>query len=86
MKKALNELNPSNAYLSKKLNLSPRTIKRAIKELSNMNYITTELKNNYIRSIIINEISFKAYGILNTKKNKKSLETNISPLKEFLKN
>jgi len=84
MKKAFNELNPSNAYLSNKLNLSRPTIKRAIKELSNSNYITTDLKNNYKRSIVINNKSFRAFGIMTIKENKKSLETKISPLKTFL--
>jgi len=86
MKKAFNELNPSNAYLSKKLNLSVPTIKRAIKELSNSNYITMELKDNYKREITITNKSFKAYGILTIKKYKKPLETKKSPLKEFLEN
>ena len=85
MKKAFKELNPSNAYLSKKLNLTDRTIRRSLAELHQLNYITIEIKNNYKREITITSKGFNAYGILNTKNNQKSLTSkNNSILREFL--
>jgi len=85
MKKAFKELNPSNAYLSKKLNLSDRTIRRSLALLHQLNYITVEIKNNYQRQITITSKAFNAYGIIDTKNNEKSITAkNNSVLKQFL--
>lgn len=52
MKKTLNaSLFASNAYFSKLLNVSPRSIQRAISNLSNNNYIIYTVKNNNKRYI-----------------------------------
>jgi DNA-binding MarR family transcriptional regulator len=85
MKKAFETLTVSNTYLKKQLNLSISTIKRSIYTLSKYNYIKTDLKNNYKRTIFLSQEVLMAYGIKYPMINKNFVKTEITPvLKEFL--
>lgn len=71
MKKAFNELYPSNAFLSSKLNISVSSVKRSITKLLQYNYITVSIENNNKRIISLSKKTLRLYGLLHTQSNKK---------------
>jgi len=75
IKKAFNEIYPSNAYLSKLLSIDHRTVQRSIKQLVQLKYITLKYKNNNKRYITLTEKSLMMYGLSTKQKQEKSLRT-----------
>jgi DNA-binding MarR family transcriptional regulator len=93
MKKAFRELYPPNAYLADLLNVSIRSIQRAITTLSDKNYITYEVINtnkNKDKRIIkltdkCNSIYKEIYKNTDYNEIKINKDVRINPiLKEFL--
>jgi DNA-binding MarR family transcriptional regulator len=84
MKKAFNELYPSNAFLSSKLNISVSSIKRSIIKLIQYDYITMSIENNNKRFILLSKKTLKLYGMLYIQNNKKIAKTETDEaLKKF---
>ena len=85
MKKAFETLTVSNAYLSKKLGLSSRTIQRALSSLSNLNYIRVSLIDNTKRTITLSNQVLNIFGIKTYVIDKNAVKREMNPiLKEFL--
>ena len=86
MKKAFNELYPSNAFLSSLFKISLSSVKRSITKLIQFNYITTVIKNRNKRIITLSKKSLRLYGLLYTQNNKKfNKGENIEALRTFWK-
>lgn len=64
MKKAFKEIYPSNAYLSNLLNVSSRSIQRAINMLSKYNYITFRIENKNKRYIELTDKCNSSYKMI----------------------
>lgn len=85
IRKASNTITVSNAYLSKALSLSVRTIIRIIVALNNYNYITIRLENNNKREIILSNEVLAVYGIPTLIISRKGNTTQISnELRQFM--
>jgi Mn-dependent DtxR family transcriptional regulator len=76
IKKAFKDVWPSNTYLGKILNVSPRSIQRAINNLTINNYITYTVKNNNKRYVKMTDKCNSTYKELF--KNTKSKEILIN--------
>ena len=79
MKKAFNEIYPSNAYLSKKLSMPCRTVQRSLAKLAQNHYITLKIKNKNKRTISLSKKALTFYGISNTENDTKAVKTEINP-------
>jgi DNA-binding MarR family transcriptional regulator len=79
MKKAFNEIYPSNAYLSKILSMSISSVQRSIAKLSQNHYITLKIINRNKRIISLSKKSLTFYGITTSKNNSNTVKTEINP-------
>ena len=79
MKKAFNEIYPSNAYLSNMLSMPVRTVQRSIAKLVKNHYIIVKIKNRNKRIISLSKKALTFYGITTSKNNSNAVKTEINP-------
>jgi len=85
LKKAFNELYPSNAYLSKELSMSNSSVKRCIAKLLQLNYITNIIENKNKRYITLTKKTFKIFGLQTKKSNGSKIVYKSVALDNFYK-
>jgi len=85
LKKAFNELYPSNAYLSKELSMSVSSVQRGIAKLLQLKYITFIIENNNKRYIKLTIKTVKIFSLQTKKQNGFKLSYKNEALNNFYK-